>query len=1085
MMKIIKLRFKNLNSLYGTWTIDFTGADYVDQGLFAITGPTGSGKTTILDAICLALYGATPRLGRLTRSNNEIMSRQTGECFAEVTFQSQAGLFTCHWHQHRAYRRADGVLAEAVHEIADAESGRILETKKRDVLQVIEEKTGMDFVRFTRSILLAQGGFAAFLQATPDERSPILEQLTGTGIYSEISEAVFGRQKAEREIMQQIKIQLAGLPILDEKSHQQLKQQLQDLAEQDEKLQMELTGVQQEVSRIERIRSLLQVQAELAGKEQDLQTRQNAFSPKRLQLSQAQRALEISEVYTAFISYRKQQAEAAENLERLSASHPGLAKHHKSLQDSLAIWDAAKASARKALQDEQPVLRAVRALDVQIEAANRRVALINESLDKQNGQIKQAKKAIKDLVKKLEGQQHQESQVRQYLQQHTADEQLSAFLAVMRAHHAQWQQLERAGCDKNMQLKALREKQAFAQKKLQAKEVDTAKLQSSLNELEHTHSVLTGQLTTLLAGKPLRTWRTERNSLQQILMLQQKIASLEEDRKWLKAGKPCPLCGATEHPYAEGLTPVFDEQEQAIAQLDQLITQAEELSEHLEGIEKKVHQTQTDLAGAARDQQEACHENNTLHDEGLRLEREINQINQEIKVVQDALNDSMLPFGASLAGSLEAVALQLDQLAVRSRHWQQMQQQGIALKLALQTLHAEIEREQAVLQTRQEQYTEQTRERAQHTAQLDLQKKERIMLYGHKQADQEEEQLNRKIADAEDNQQKAYAALEQAAAQLADLQTRILTLQEAVKQRQPLLDQAGERFRQVMQHMGFADEQSYLSARMSEHERQELAGQASVLDQEASDIKIRMHDVTEQLKKEQAEVTAPEQYDALLARRQELQQSRQQAGEQTGAIKQQLADQKAVHRQRMHLQKQLDAQQQVCDRWAQLNDLIGSADGKKFRNFAQGLTFERMVAQANRQLQRMSDRYLLVRDPEKPLELSVMDQYQAGEIRSTKNLSGGESFLVSLALALGLSQMASHKVRVDSLFLDEGFGALDEDALEMALETLTGLQQEGKLIGVISHVGALKERIRTQLNVFPLSGGRSRICGPGVQSDQT
>ncbi|MCK4957407.1 MAG: chromosome segregation protein SMC, partial [Candidatus Cloacimonetes bacterium] len=163
------------------------------------------------------------------------------------------------------------------------------------------------------------------------------------------------------------------------------------------------------------------------------------------------------------------------------------------------------------------------------------------------------------------------------------------------------------------------------------------------------------------------------------------------------------------------------------------------------------------------------------------------------------------------------------------------------------------------------------------------------------------------------------------------------------------------------------------------------------------------------------------------------------------------------------------------------HDLIGSADGKKYRNFAQGLTFEMMVGHANRQLRKMTDRYLLIRDALQPLELNVIDNYQAGEIRSTKNLSGGESFIVSLSLALGLSHMASRNVRVDSLFLDEGFGTLDEDALETALETLAGLQQDGKMIGVISHVPALKERISTQITVIPQSGGRSSISGPGCE----
>src|SRR5690606_5072637 len=181
-------------------------------------------------------------------------------------------------------------------------------------------------------------------------------------------------------------------------------------------------------------------------------------------------------------------------------------------------------------------------------------------------------------------------------------------------------------------------------------------------------------------------------------------------------------------------------------------------------------------------------------------------------------------------------------------------------------------------------------------------------------------------------------------------------------------------------------------------------------------------------------------------------------------------------------QAALEAQARECRRWENLHELIGSADGKKYRNFAQGLTFDVMIGHANRQLQAMNDRYLLVRDREQPLELNVIDAWQAGERRSTRNLSGGESFLISLALALGLSAMASRNVRVDSLFLDEGFGTLDEDALDVALDTLGSLQQQGKLIGVISHISALKERISTQINVIPGPGGRNRISGPGCLS---
>ena len=198
-----------------------------------------------------------------------------------------------------------------------------------------------------------------------------------------------------------------------------------------------------------------------------------------------------------------------------------------------------------------------------------------------------------------------------------------------------------------------------------------------------------------------------------------------------------------------------------------------------------------------------------------------------------------------------------------------------------------------------------------------------------------------------------------------------------------------------------------------------------------------------------------------------------------GSIKQQLKQNKETKEKFKEQAQLIEKQKKECGRWDILHELIGSADGKKFRNFAQGLTFELMINHANHQLVSMTDRYLLIRDEIKPLELNVIDNYQAGEIRSTKNLSGGEGFIVSLSLALGLSRMVSKNISVDSLFLDEGFGTLDDEALETALEALSSLQQTGKIVGLISHVPALKERIGVQIQIETGMGGRSSIAGPG------
>lgn len=135
---------------------------------------------------------------------------------------------------------------------------------------------------------------------------------------------------------------------------------------------------------------------------------------------------------------------------------------------------------------------------------------------------------------------------------------------------------------------------------------------------------------------------------------------------------------------------------------------------------------------------------------------------------------------------------------------------------------------------------------------------------------------------------------------------------------------------------------------------------------------------------------------------------------------------------------------------------------------------------ANRQLAFMTDRYLLVHSKTEALTLNVIDRYQADAVRSSRNLSGGESFIVSLALALGLAQMASRNVRVDSVFLDEGFGTLDEEALGTALDMLASLRQKGKMIGIISHVQAVRDRVSLQIQVSPLGNGKSALSGPGV-----
>jgi exonuclease SbcC len=214
-MQVLGIRFGNLNSLAGHWEIDLTRPEYAGEGIFAVTGPTGAGKTTIFDAVCLALYGSTPRLGKISRNANDIMSRHSGSCFAEVRFRAGGAEYRCQWSQHKAGRKAGGALQSPRQELSVAESGRIVATGPGAVPARLEEITGLDFERFTRSMLLAQGDFAAFLQARGSDKAPILEQITGTDIYRRISEEVHRRHAALRQELDRLADQWAGFALLD------------------------------------------------------------------------------------------------------------------------------------------------------------------------------------------------------------------------------------------------------------------------------------------------------------------------------------------------------------------------------------------------------------------------------------------------------------------------------------------------------------------------------------------------------------------------------------------------------------------------------------------------------------------------------------------------------------------------------------------------------------------------------------------------------------------------------------------------------------------------------------------------------
>jgi exonuclease SbcC len=1221
-VKVLRLSFKNLNSLAGVWDIDFKHPDYVSSGIFAITGPTGAGKTTILDAICLALYGQTPRLGRITQSENEIMSRQTGECFAEVEFETAKGRFRCHWSQHRSRRQADGQLQSPRHEIAEAESGMILESKLRAVADKVEDVTGMDFDRFTRSMLLAQGGFAAFLQARPDERAPILEQITGTAIYSLISIKVHERTSEERKRLAELRAELDGIQLFSPAEAEALLLEKSELQLAERTLTADARIIREAQFWRERIAAL---EGELQQLGQDrlvFETRKAAALPELERLDLAGRALKLGGDHAHLRLLRAQQEGEQGELKAAAERLPRLQRDWQTAFDSLELAESRLTRAQIEQTQEAELIRITRELDVRLGEAHAQLQGLTLDIEKTQRQNGDFSLAITECAQSMKGSVEELQRVTAFLGEHQADAGLAEALTGIEQQLKALKTLDkkcRATLTNLGRHAALIESAALAHSRA---ETVWQGSQHAATEAENRLTMIRAAHEALLQGRDLSAWREEvetlakrqnllgmiqeavarieeirpklaemklqgealkqkrlaleqqegalsgehelreqvARQLQDNVMLLNRVQSLEDDRKQLIDGAPCPLCGSSEHPYAIGSIPQLDEAQQ---ELEQALIEAKKVREQLSRIKlelvavaKDLQQTGVDQAGLQERQErdeifcattfvelgvtadakswsevvqresDACRRE-LVNRRGIILNAE--QKEQEERSAQAALTrlkDELAEHdkarlsallgqenalsectrleeesaalhadcGRELAevertvavyGCREVVPDKADELLAvltdrRNAYVQQMQAREF-LEKGRADVAAEREKLLALLAESKKTLMEKEMQLQERSAQRDALALQRLEYYGERDPDREEKRLADALRQASELREATLQEQHRLHAELDGLKQQIERLTLSFAQRGEQLSKLEATFSLRLIEAGFTDEADFLRACLPQESFEALTQMADTLRKDETALQTRHQDRAEALAGELDKNLTDKPLDLILEENAAITGRLSLLQQGLGALEQKLqqhAEQQQRHQTRLQA---IEIQRGECDRWERLHTLIGSSDGKRFRNFAQGLTFELMVAHANRQLQKMSDRYILVRDGSEPLELNVIDNYQAGEVRSTKNLSGGESFIASLALSLGLSSMASRNVRVDTLFLDEGFGTLDEDALETALETLSGLQQDGKLIGIISHVPALKERIGTQIQVEAGSAGRSSLSGPGCR----
>lgn len=1209
-MKINKIYIANINSLKGPVEIDFTAPPLAYTGLFAITGDTGAGKTTILDAITLALYGYVPR----SKNVKELMSYGTVEAVAEVEFEVDDTHYRAKWTDWRARGKRGGKLQGPKREFSRWDKGKggfeIIAEKVREVEQAVVDTTGLDYQQFRRSVLLAQGDFAAFLEANERDRGELLEQITGTELYTEISKAAFDRAKIAREELEYLDMQSRNLSLL-------LPEELEKLQTQQQQGQEEALALENEIKQLQEQLQAYEIYQQLRKKIEQTEQEWRALRQKEQekdtlfrQLQMHEKIKHLQKPYEQLLALREEATTQEQTiLSREQALLQAEEKKQNKEQELQKIKQLIQELQQK-IKIQRPKWEATAELDTELKA-------LAGPLRDQSEQLADLRKEDQSLTQKIKQAQGDADEVEKektkletwlsqrkawqnlgrewsllleknhrrenYLQkQEKLEERLNKLQKSLKnrsSKEKKWE-LELDNLQKETNTKqALFSEQApenyqadrweFLQELLsrvqsfEREQSDLKKAAQQLKEyeqllqtmaqLQDEHNALQGefnQYNNLILNQIdlLVEVEQEHRYKWKIYQQQQLLVNYEKDRAKLGEGEACPLCGSKDHPYTAHLPEVFvDEAKVAYEKQDQFLRKCKEdyqrqlarqsrltvaissQQQRLEAFDQQIytyeeqlaaffpqfafenaqiHLNTTSLEAQLQQKQKAMQKAQGLQQQLKKLHEELSVLEDELKQKNEALRELQyeiktdqkekqqlevqlsaikaeqketdefllsklralgLPadkaeLGATISQAQEALkhyeseADRLEQLNKASGRLTQVLEQGHSsreqLRQRLSVQAAKIEQSRAVFEEKQE---------------------KRLRLLGDRDPAQERQVYEEKL-EAEQLQEahlsKDFNQLEQ------DLASDRKLLAVTKKQHEKTLakqTQAQQHLQKGLERSAVTSIEELGQQLLSTDVETDIRQQKSQLDQEMARLNGLLDDrredlaaVSEKLQKIPPQEALEKQLQVRQARNKEVLSAIGGLRERIQANEKRRAEQKDLLQQRQKKEKEYL-------RWEALNEIIGSADGKKFRTFAQGLTLERLVYIANQHLEALNGRYQLLKSPEEDLELSIIDTYQADHQRSPQTLSGGEKFLVSLALALGLSDLAGRRAQIRSLFIDEGFGTLDDNSLDLAITTLENLQAGGKTIGVISHVKALKERMGTRIEVHKQSDGFSQV----------
>ncbi|OTG80484.1 hypothetical protein B9T33_08630 [Acinetobacter sp. ANC 5054] len=1194
-MKILSIRIKNLASLGGEHFIDFEAQPLLNAGLIAITGKTGAGKSTILDAMCLALFNQIPRFkhsdaklldndGTTSISTNftsNILRRGTTQGFAELNFMAQdQKIYSARWEVKRSHNKVNGKLQKATRTLRCLSDGNIVADRATTFDESIKRITQLSFAQFTRAVLLAQSEVTAFLQARDDDRAELLEYLTNSSIFAKIGALAFRKKEDISQQRRKLEDVVGHLELLSEEQITQLHtdfsqaqyrfkqtelqlqqhQQEQKWFEQQTKLNVDIQQRQQlleqckqqllnlapEHAQLQQLDRFATIRSSVAA-QQKLQLEQSQYSQKvqvmqqqfaiveQNHLIESQRFQQVDEQFSSQQHFEQQHYQAL-NQVRQSVEQRKFIK--TAFEQGLDVLERQQNALIPLNQQHAQFLQTIQQQDVEIQQIQQQLntsqpfSVLDDGLNAHIQQLNQFNQQYSLLSQRIGHMETAQQNLIELNNQHT--ELFKQFGSV--------ENIEAKLTESNQLLANNQQKQkqsALIQQKLESwleLKQSTAQIQHKQHEAE---TILqTTQQQTELSEIQFKQAQSEREQLQHLLQQQRLLhaENIEQLRETLVDQQPCSVCGSTEHPYAlehpdlsKALFQLQEQQEQQallsekqyfeqwqqhLKQFNQQLAAQQQLKHQLEQAQQQIQRLQTEVNSAMSHaelvlnleqtdaqlravvdsfisnllkQQQAFIEQNSTYAQAL---KQLNQLNLDIQNLEHVLNQlqqlhHQVEHLFNIESRIKALSEQqpevaaqqlIQQLTTRSDQLQQLQH--------IQNQQQQLTQQSALLDEKISQLKVKIEESTRHNQHLRQQ--------GIENNDQAAEAIFAMCQTQISKPHEWLAQFDQSRLALQNqhqqAKVHFSSIHQHFEQQRQQLDQLKTQTQQVeQQHIQVQqDIQHWLNAHADfNHDLLIELNQIPIQHVQALRVKLQqaeqaqyeaqsslkvLQDQFEQHQTQQPKLSLTELHTQLEV----LQAQFEQQQNERDALKVKIE----MHQQTLIKQQQFAneiAKIQIEEtRWNKISSLIGDAKGKDFREFAQQYNLDILVEYANQQLALLSQRYTLKR-LENSLSLGIIDHDMDGELRSVSSLSGGESFLTALALSLAIANMASGSMKIESLFIDEGFGTLDASSLHMVMNALDQLQNQGRKVVLISHIQEMHERIPVQIQVNPVGAGASTI----------